>query len=106
MKHLWCALLLVVFAGPVHSIARGQVIVTPSTFTSQIQTGFAIITPLQGGGQGLSVSESLVQQIEGSTFQANVQPSPPVTLTNVIVNLNSTAGINTGVAIVNPNPAL
>jgi len=73
---------------------------------SSIQTGFAQITPIQGTGAGLVVSEVLRQQFEGITFQASVPPSPLVTLTNVVVDVNPDIGRNTGIAIVNPTDGI
>ncbi len=71
--------------------------------TIPVQTGFAVITPLSGTGLGLSVSETFGQQFDGNFFQSNVLPSPLVTLTDVVVNLDPKSGADTGVAFVNPN---
>src|SRR5437899_8256797 len=68
-----------------------------------LQTGFAIITPLSGNGEGLNVSETFVEQADGAFFQASVVASPLITLTNIVVSSDPTSGLNTGIAIVNPN---
>ncbi len=68
-----------------------------------LQTGFAIITPLSGNGAGLNVSETFIEQTDGGFFQASVVASPLITLTSVVVSSDPTNGLNTGIAIVNPN---
>ena len=68
-----------------------------------LQTGFAIITPLTGNGESLSVSETFAEQTEGAFFQANVVASPLITLTDTVVSSDPASGLNTGIAIVNPN---
>jgi hypothetical protein len=73
------------------------------TNTGPIQTGFAVVTPLSGNSQGLSVAETFGMQVGGTVFQSSVPPSPLVTLSNVFINFDINAGVNTGVAIVNPN---
>ena len=70
-----------------------------------VQTGFAVVTPVSGGGAGLAVTETFSQQVGGTLFQATVLPSPLATITSVVVNTNPATGANTGVAIVNPNDA-
>jgi hypothetical protein len=67
-----------------------------------IQTGFAVVTPLYGGGQGLRVSETFRTRLSGNFVQSSVLPSPLVTLTDIVVNFDRDAGVNTAVAIVNP----
>jgi hypothetical protein len=91
MKLLWCAFLLVIFI-PLMSFGQGT-----------IQTGFVVITPVSGTGDGLSVSETFGEQVGTSLFQSSVPQSPLVTLTNVVVNADLATGLNTGIAIVNPN---
>jgi hypothetical protein len=103
MKRLLYAFLLAVLAA---SLSSGQVVVTQNIAAAgPIQTGFAQITPTDGSGIGLSVSEILRQQIDANIFQASVQASPLVTLTDVFVSVDVFNGINTGVAIVNPTAA-
>jgi hypothetical protein len=68
-----------------------------------IQTGFVVITPLSGTGQGLSVSETFGERSGGALFQSSVLSAPMVTLTSVVANTNPATGLNTGVAIVNPS---
>jgi hypothetical protein len=100
MKRLLYAFLMAVFAA---SLSSSQVVVTQNVaLAGPIQTGFAQITPLDGSGIGLSVSEILRQQIDANIFQASVQASPLVTLTDVFVSVDPLNGVNTGVAIVNP----
>jgi hypothetical protein len=91
MKLLWCAILLATFI-PLGSFGQGT-----------IQTGFVVITPVSGTGDGLSVSETFGEQVGTSFFQSSVPQSPLVTLTNVVVTADLNAGLNTGIAIVNPN---
>ena len=86
------------------SISFAQATLTQSAVTNgTLQTGFAVITPLTGTGEGLSVTETFGQQSGATFFQAGVVASPLVTLTDVVVNVNTAAGLNTGVATVNPN---
>jgi hypothetical protein len=85
-------------------LSFGQVTPAQSAAASgPLQTGWAVITPVTGTGDGLSVSEVFGQQIGGNLFQASVLNSPPVTLTDVVLNVNLANGTNTGIAIVNPN---
>ena len=87
-------------------LSFGQATLTQVVAASgPLQTGFAVVTPVGGTGPGLSVSETFGQQIGASLFQASVVASPPVTLTDVVINVNPQTGSNTGVAIVNPNTA-
>ena len=79
----------------------GQVAVVVNT--GPLQTGFAVVTPVAGTAEGLSVSETFGEQIGPNIFQASVVGSPSVTLTNIVVSVDPTNGSNTGVAIVNPN---
>jgi len=87
-------------------ISFAQVTLTQTTAanTGPLQTGFAVITPVTGSGEGLSVSETFGEQIGSNVFQASVLGSPLVTLTDVVVNVDPVTGSNTGVALVNPNP--
>jgi hypothetical protein len=62
-----------------------------------------VITPVSGTGDGLSVSEIFGEQVGTSFFQSSVPQSPLVTLTSVVVTADVNAGLNTGIAIVNPN---
>jgi hypothetical protein len=91
MKLLWCAILLAILI-PVSSFGQGT-----------IQTGFVVITPVAGTGDGLSVSETFGELVGTSFFQSSVPQSPLVTLTSVVVTADVNAGLNTGIAIVNPN---
>jgi hypothetical protein len=85
----------------------GQVTVTETVVnTGPLQTGFAVVTPVAGTGEGLSVSETFGEQIGANLFQTSVLGSPLVTLTDVVVSVDSTNGFNTGVAMVNPNLSL
>jgi hypothetical protein len=72
--------------------------------SSAIQTGFAVVTPVEGSGQGLSVSEVFSQQVGFDVFRASVLPSPLVTLTSLVVKTDPRFAADTGIAIVNPNP--
>ncbi|HEY2381600.1 MAG TPA: hypothetical protein VGK48_10530 [Terriglobia bacterium] len=73
------------------------------SFGQTIQTGFAVVTPTSGTGAGLSISEIFGEQVDGNFFQSSVIASPLVTLTDVVINSNPGTGVNTGIAIVNPN---
>src|SRR6516162_3511907 len=90
MKILSCAFLLALFI-PLFS------------FGQTIQTGFAVVTPTSGTGAGLSVSGTFGELVGGNFFQASVIASPLVTLTNVVINTKPITGVNTGIALVNPN---
>ena len=90
MKILSCAFLLALFI-PLFS------------FGQTIQVGWAVVTPTSGTGAGLSVSETFGELVDNNFFQASVIASPLVTLTNVVVNSNPITGVNTGIAMVNPN---
>jgi hypothetical protein len=92
MKLLLCALLIALF-------------IPSFLFSQTIQTGYAVVTPTSGTGAGLSVSETFGELVDGNFFQASVIGSPLVTLTNVVVNSNPATGVNTGIAMVNPNNA-
>jgi hypothetical protein len=72
---------------------------------SAIETGFVVITPLDGDGEGLSVSEVFGQEVNGVLFRSSVLPSPLVTSTSVFTRSDPNAAIDTGIAIVNPNAA-
>ncbi len=86
------------------SLSFAQATLTQSVVTSStLQTGFAVITPLTGTGEGLSVTETFGHQAGALFSQASVFASPLVTLTDVVVNVNTAVGLNTGFAIVNPN---
>lgn len=90
MKLLLCALVLAISL-PLFS------------FGQTIQTGFVVVTPTSGTGAGLSVSAIFGEQVDGNFFQSSVIASPLVTLTDVVINSNPSTGVNTGIAIVNPN---
>jgi hypothetical protein len=83
------------------AVSFGQVPVTVNT--GPLQTGFAIVTPVSGTGEGFSVSETASQVVDGVLFQASLTADPLVTLTNVVVSADPTTGVNTGIAIANPN---
>src|SRR5437870_5331115 len=86
------------------SLSFAQATLTQSAVTNTtLQSGYAVITPLTGTGEGLSVTEIFGQQAGAIFSQASVVASPLVTLTDVVVNVNTAAGLNTGIAIVNPN---
>jgi hypothetical protein len=98
MKRLLYAFLLTLFFCS-NQVASAQSIGTP------IQTGFAVITPADGVGAGLSVSEIFGQEISGILFRSSVLPSPLVTSTSIFIRSDPNAAIDTGIAIVNPNVA-
>ena len=101
MKLLLYSFLLITLIG---GFSFGQVTLTlGSANAGPPQTGFAVVTPVAGIGEGLSVSETFGEQIGTNMFQASVLGSPLVTLTDVVVNVNPNAGMNTGIAMVNPN---
>src|SRR5215471_17179836 len=97
MTRIVSALMLGIFGA---ALGYGQVTIAgPNT----IQTGFAVVTPLYGGGTGLNVSDTLSARIGGNFGQTTVLSAPLVTLTNIPVNFDSNAAVNTAVTIVNPN---
>src|SRR5262245_7634328 len=103
MKRLVYAVILAIFSAS-FSLSQVPLAQTPAT-TGPILTGFVVVTPQNGGGQGLSVSETFGEHVNGSFFQSSVLPSPLVTLTNVVVNVDLNSGIDTGIAMLNPNDA-
>jgi hypothetical protein len=70
---------------------------------STILTGYAVVTPVSGSGAGVTVSETFTEQVGGTFFQSTVIASPLVTLTDIVVNADPRSGLDTGIAIVNPN---
>lgn len=103
MKRLLCAFLLPIFC---FSICSSQVAIAQTSATDTlIETGFAVITPLDGDIQGLSVSEVFGQEVNGILFRSSVLPSPLVTATSVFTRSDPKAAVDTGIAIVNPNAA-
>jgi hypothetical protein len=80
-------------------------VTTAQNLGSSIQSGFAVITPLDGEGTGLSVSEVFGQEVGGTLFRSSVLPSPLVTLTSIVIVSDPSAAVDTGIAIVNPNAA-
>jgi len=70
---------------------------------STIQTGFVVVTPVSGSGTGVTVSETFTEQVGGTFFQSTVIASPLVTLTDIVVNADPASGLDTGIAMVNPN---
>jgi hypothetical protein len=82
----------------------GQVTLTQTAATAgTLQTGFVVVTPVGGTGEGLSVSETFGEQIGANLFQASVLGSPLVTLTDVVVNVDPNTSMNTGIAMVSPD---
>jgi hypothetical protein len=71
-----------------------------------VETGYAVITPSTGTGEGLSISEIFGEQIGGNLLQTSVIASPLVTVTDVVVTVDPRADLNTGIAIINPNATL
>src|SRR5438552_7053651 len=100
MKLVLSALVVALVIGCV-SFAQTTVTVN----TGNLQTGFAVITPVSGTGEGLSVSEIAGLQAGSNLFQTSLTSSPLLTLTDVVVSANPATGLNTGIAIANPNLA-
>jgi hypothetical protein len=97
MNRLVCALISAIFGA---AFSFGQVTITG---VNPIQTGFVVVTPLYGGGPGLSVSETFGTRMSGNLVQSSVLPSPLVTRTSIVVHFDKNSAVNTAVAIVNPN---
>jgi len=101
MKRLFHALLLpilcLLFCSTQAAIAQTD------TIGTEVETGFAVITPLDGNIQGVSVSEVFGQDVGGIVFRSSVLPSPLVTATSVFTRSDPNAALDTGIAIVNPN---
>jgi len=101
MKLLLYSFVLAVIAA---GLSYGQATLTQIPVNAgTLQTGFAVITPLSGIGEGLSVSEVFAEQVDRNFFQTSVVASPLITLTGVGVNANPAAALDIGLAIVNPN---
>jgi hypothetical protein len=94
------SLLLGVFLS--ESLTFGQAAFSAEMINGPVQSGFVVITPISGGGQGLSVSELFANRSGNNLVQTTVLPSPLVTNTAVVVSSDPFAGVNTGIAIVNP----
>ena len=91
----------------ISGLSFGQASLTLTTASlGPLQTGYAIVTPLSGTVDGLSVSETFGEQIGANLFQTSVLSSPLVTLTDIVLNVDPQTGSNTGIAIVNPSTAL
>jgi len=103
MKRLLYAFLLPIFC---LSLFPGPALIAQTGITgTSIETGFAVITALDGDTQGLSVSEVFGQEVNGILFRSSVLPSPLVTATSVFTRSDPNAALDTGIAIVNPNAA-
>ena len=101
MKLLLYAFVLAVIAA---GLSYGQATLTQIPVSAEtLQTGFAVITPLSGREEGLSVSEVFAEQIDRNLFQTSVVASPLITLTGVGVSANPAAALDIGIAIVNLN---
>jgi len=85
---------LVLVAGLLNS-AFGQT-------STQMQRGYAIVTPQSGNSNGLIAVESLFSQSAGAQRQTDFSPSPLLTSAAFTVNIGGTTGGGTGLAIVNP----
>jgi hypothetical protein len=73
--------------------------------TSQIQVGYAVITPPLPGTTGIAATETIIQTRATDTLQVGV--FPPNLATNVLlpVQVSASIGRTLGVAIANPNNA-
>jgi hypothetical protein len=94
MRRLLYVILLGAFAAPV---CFGQ-----AFQAGPVRTGFAVVTPITGGTTAFSVTETLLERLDGSIAQSSVEPSPLVTSTSIVLVLDPAAGLNTGVAFLNP----
>jgi hypothetical protein len=95
MRRLLYVILLGVFAAPV---CFGQ-----AFQAGPVRTGFAVVTPITGGGTtAFSVTETLIDRLDDSVAQSSAQPSPLVTSTSIVLVLDPAAGLNTGIAFLNP----
>ena len=68
-----------------------------------VQTGFVVVTPLVGFGQGLIVFGRFAYATGSDVFQSTGWAQAVVTSTALVVNSDSSSRQNTGIAIVNPN---
>jgi hypothetical protein len=66
-----------------------------------VQTGFAVVNPIIGTGDGLMLFEILTNQVGDTLFESTVWPSPFVTSTALVVS-SSMPDQNTGIVLVNP----
>jgi hypothetical protein len=73
-----------------------------SQIVGSIRTGYAVVTPITAGPLALSISQTFIEQFGGNIVQSSVPPSPLVTLTSMVVNIDPASGVNTGVAILDP----
>src|SRR6266850_4230749 len=71
--------------------------------SSSIQTGYVAVTPVEGFGEGLTVLGRLENQADGVSFHGTVWSGAGVITTSLIVSSDSLSGLDTGIALVNPN---
>jgi hypothetical protein len=67
-----------------------------------IQTGFAAVRPIVGTGAGLMLFGRVEHRNGDEVFQTTIWANSVVTITSLVVNSNTTAGQDTGIAIANP----
>ena len=67
-----------------------------------VQTGFAVVRPLIGFGDGLMLFEKLTHRTADTDFQGTIPFGPFVTSTALVVNPDAVENQNSGIAIVNP----
>jgi hypothetical protein len=79
----------------------------PFQNSDAVQTGFAIVNPIIGTGDGLMLFEILTYRVADTNFGSTVWPSPFITSTALVVTSNM-SDQNTGIVLVNPGtvPAL
>ena len=79
MKRLFHAFLLPILC--LSFCSTQAAIAQTDTIGTEVETGFAVITPLDGNIQGVTVSEVFGQDVGGIVFRSSVLPSPLVTAT-------------------------
>ena len=67
------------------------------------QTGYVAVTPVVGFGEGLTIQGRIEHQADGASFHGTVWSGGGVIRTALIVSSDRRSGIDTGIALVNPN---
>ncbi|HYR84142.1 MAG TPA: hypothetical protein VE422_08700 [Terriglobia bacterium] len=69
----------------------------------QVQTGFVVLTPVVGFGQGLIVFGRFAYRAGDDLFQGTGWAGSVVASSAIVVSADSSSGQDTGIAIVNPS---
>src|SRR2546426_10602035 len=70
---------------------------------SSIQTGYVAVIPVVGFGDGLTVLGRIAHQADGVSFHGTIWSGAGVIRASLIVSSDRLSGVDTGIALVNPN---